>query len=128
VDTKNLVNNHRAIYNGNYQRTKITLIGHAAILVEMRGATWLMDPVFNDPFEEGAVVSCPKRKVYLDRMPKPHILIISHRHPDHFDIPSLAQVLRDCDAICPADLLIVYEGAWVFSSSSRLSYGADPFR
>ena len=87
---------------------KVTLLGHASILVEMNGATCLMDPVFADPFEDGAVVTCPKRKVYPDRLPKVDILIISHRHPDHFDISSLALLSRDCTAICPADPLIVY--------------------
>jgi hypothetical protein len=42
---------------------KVTLLGHASVLVEMNGATCLMDPVFFDPFEEGAVVSCPEQVV-----------------------------------------------------------------
>jgi L-ascorbate metabolism protein UlaG (beta-lactamase superfamily) len=87
---------------------RVTLLGHASILVEMNGATCLMDPVFVDPFEDGAVSFCPKRTIYPERLPSVDTLVISHRHPDHFDIPSLAQVPRDCDAICPADPLIVY--------------------
>lgn len=87
---------------------KITLIGHASVLVEMSGATCLMDPVFFDPFEEGAVVSCPRRTTHPERLPPIDILVISHRHPDHFDIPSLARVPRNCETICPADPLIVY--------------------
>ena len=46
---------------------RVTLLGHATILVEMGGTTCLMDPVFFDPFEEGAVVSCPKRNRLLRR-------------------------------------------------------------
>ena len=87
---------------------KITLLGHASLLVEMRGATCLMDPVFRDPFEEGAVTSCPRRTIHPERLPPIDLLIVSHRHPDHFDLASLAAVPRDCDAICPADPLIVY--------------------
>jgi UDP-MurNAc hydroxylase len=87
---------------------KVTALGHASILVELNGATCLMDPVFFDPFEEGAVVSCPKRIVYPEKLLPIDILVVSHRHPDHFDIPSLARISRDCDAICPADPLIVY--------------------
>jgi L-ascorbate metabolism protein UlaG (beta-lactamase superfamily) len=87
---------------------KITLLGHASLLVEMRGATCLMDPVFHDPFEEGAVTSCPRRTVHPERLPPIDLLVVSHRHPDHFDLASLAHVSRDCDAICPADPLIVY--------------------
>lgn len=87
---------------------KVTLLGHASILVELDGATCLMDPVFDDPFEEGAVVSCPKRTVDVEALPPVDLLIVSHRHPDHFDIPSLVRVPREADAICPADPLIVY--------------------
>jgi UDP-MurNAc hydroxylase len=87
---------------------KITLLGHASLLVEMQGTTCLMDPVFHDPFEEGAVTSCPRRTVYPERLPPIDMLIVSHRHPDHFDVSSLAAMPRDCDAICPADPLIVY--------------------
>ena len=39
-----------------------TLLGHAAVLVELAGATCLMDPVFFDLFEEGAVASSPRRR------------------------------------------------------------------
>jgi L-ascorbate metabolism protein UlaG (beta-lactamase superfamily) len=60
---------------------KITLPGHASILVEMDGATCRMDPIFFDPFEEGAVVSCPKRRVDPEKLPSIDILIVSHRPP-----------------------------------------------
>jgi hypothetical protein len=87
---------------------KVTLLGHASILVEMAGATCLMDPVIFDPFEEGAVTSCPKRTVFPDRLPRVDTLIVSHRHPDHFDLRSLALLPRDADVIVPGDPLIGY--------------------
>jgi UDP-MurNAc hydroxylase len=87
---------------------RITLLGHASVLVELDGATCLMDPVFRDPFEEGTVVSCPRRAIDVDALPRVDILIVSHRHPDHFDVASLDQVARDVEAICPPDPLIVY--------------------
>jgi UDP-MurNAc hydroxylase len=87
---------------------KVTLLGHASVLVEMEGATCLMDPVFFDPFEEGAVTSCPRRSIFPDRLPHVDTLIVSHRHPDHFDLPSLALVPRDADVILPADASIAY--------------------
>jgi hypothetical protein len=87
---------------------RITLLGHASLLVEMDGATCLMDPVFFDPFEEGAVVSCPKRCVDPAKLPRIDILIVSHRHPDHFDLRSLSHVPRTAEAIVPADPLIVH--------------------
>jgi len=87
---------------------RVTLLEHASILVEMEGGTCLMDPVFFDPFEEGAVVSCPKRRVFPDRLPPVDLIVISHRHPDHFDLRSLARLPRSADAIVPADPQIVY--------------------
>ena len=73
---------------------RVTLLGHASVLVEMEAATCLMDPVFFDPFEEGAVVSCPQRTVHVDRLPSIDLLVVSHRHPDHFDLRSLDQLPR----------------------------------
>ena len=87
---------------------KITLLGHASILVEMAGATCLMDPVLFDPFEEGAVTSCPRRSVFPHLLPRVDTLIVSHRHPDHFDLRSLALLPRDADVIVPGDPLIGY--------------------
>ena len=40
---------------------RVTLLGHASVLVELDGATCLMEPVLGDPFEEGTVTSCPRR-------------------------------------------------------------------
>jgi UDP-MurNAc hydroxylase len=59
---------------------RITLIGHASILVEMADAVCLMDPVFFDPFEEGAVTACPKRTVQPEKLPSIDLLVVSHRH------------------------------------------------
>lgn len=87
---------------------RVTLLGHASVLVELDGATCLMDPVLADPFEEGTVVSCPRRTIDVDRLTSIDLLVVSHRHPDHFDLPSLARIDRRADAVCPADPLIVY--------------------
>jgi len=87
---------------------RVTLIGHASLLFETRGGVLLMDPVFFDPFEEGAVGSCPARQVDVEKLPDIDYLVVSHRHPDHFDIPSLARTSRDCQVLCPSDPLVLY--------------------
>lgn len=87
---------------------QVTLLGHASVLVEMDGVRCLMDPVFQDPFEDGAVESCPRRAVHLDKLPPIDVLIISHSHLDHFDIPSLARLPRSCNVLCPKDQAITY--------------------
>jgi UDP-MurNAc hydroxylase len=50
----------------------------------------------------------PARTVDVERLGRVDLLVVSHRHPDHFDLPSLARLPRDADAICPADPLIMY--------------------
>ncbi|HET7505222.1 MAG TPA: MBL fold metallo-hydrolase [Kofleriaceae bacterium] len=90
---------------------KVTLLGHASVFVELDAVSCLMDPVFQDPFEDTAVVSCPRRTIDLDAIPPVNLLFISHAHLDHFDIPSLAHIARTsrgCDVVCPKDHVIVY--------------------
>jgi UDP-MurNAc hydroxylase len=90
---------------------KVTLLGHASVFIEMGSTRCLMDPVFLDPFEDAAVVSCPRRSVDLAAIPPIDLLVISHSHLDHFDIPSLAHIAktsRNCDVLCPEDKPIVY--------------------
>lgn len=87
---------------------RVTLLGHATVLVELDGANILMDPVLQDPFEDGAVASCPKRTIFADKLPPLSAIIISHAHPDHFDIPSLARLPRNVHVVCPDDRAIQY--------------------
>ena len=87
---------------------RVTLIGHASVLVELGDLVCLMDPVLFDPFEEGVVSSYPQRLVDTRSLPPADILIVSHRHPDHFDIRSLAALPRNCQVLCPPDPLIAY--------------------
>jgi hypothetical protein len=87
---------------------KVTLLGHASVLVETGAMRILMDPVLRDPFESGMVVSCPKRKIHLERLPPIDVVVVSHRHPDHFDLSSLDLLPRACQVVCPEDPLIAH--------------------
>jgi L-ascorbate metabolism protein UlaG (beta-lactamase superfamily) len=87
---------------------RCTLIGHATLLVETHEAVVLVDPVLRDPFEGGAVSSWPERTFDPRRMPAPDFIVISHRHPDHFDVPSLALLDRGAVVLLPRDPLIAH--------------------
>ncbi len=80
---------------------RATLIGHACWLVETTAGCVLMDPVLGDPFEEGTVTSCPRRAVRLEQLPALQGIVVSHRHLDHFDLPSLAVLDRGVPVFCP---------------------------
>ncbi len=58
----------QAMFTAGGTTVKATLLGHATVLVETGPMRILMDPVLQDPFETGMVVSCPKRVIDLERL------------------------------------------------------------
>lgn len=100
---------------------KLTLIGHASLLVEAQDVTILMDPVLSDPHQESLFDVYPRRVVHPGRMPHYDVIVLSHRHLDHFHIPSLAQLRRTAPIFVPDDrLLLDYVGRLGFTKIHRL--------
>lgn len=87
---------------------RVTLLGHASVLVEAQGRSFLVDPVFSDPFGEGAVASCPARTVDVERLPKIDVLVLTSAEPDHFDVATVAKLSRACVVVCPKHPSILY--------------------
>ena len=85
---------------------KFRCSGHASIFVETQDCKILMDPILFDPHAEGIEDICPKREVTVENIPEFDVLIISHRHLDHFDIRSLAALPKNVDVLIPKDKLI----------------------
>ncbi|MGK7951689.1 MAG: MBL fold metallo-hydrolase [Xenococcaceae cyanobacterium] len=85
---------------------RITMIGHASIFVESQDCNIIMDPVLFDPHCEDIEDICPKREVIHDKIPEFDVLVISHRHLDHFDIRSLASLPKNVDVFIPQDKLL----------------------
>ncbi|MBD2299677.1 MBL fold metallo-hydrolase [Nostoc sp. FACHB-87] len=85
---------------------KIQMIGHASIFVETQDCKVMMDPVLWDKFCEVTTSICPEREVIYDQIPEYDVLVISHRHLDHFDIRSLAYLPKNVDVFIPKDQLI----------------------
>jgi len=72
-----------------------TWLGHSTVLLKVDGTTILTDPVFSDRvgLNLGPVTLGLKRLVApaapLSRLPKVDLIVLSHAHMDHFDIPTL---------------------------------------
>jgi L-ascorbate metabolism protein UlaG (beta-lactamase superfamily) len=81
----------------------VELLGHATVLVRTSRTCILFDPVFSDPFEDGAVVSHPPRRIDPAALPPLDAIVLSHRHPDHLDPRSLTSLPRDLPLVCPHD-------------------------
>ena len=82
---------------------QIHMIGHASIFVETKDCNILMDPILFDPHSEGIEDVYPKREVDLENFPEFDLLVISHRHLDHFHLRSLASLPKDVDVLIPKD-------------------------
>ena len=87
---------------------RVTLLGHASVLIELSGRAVLVNPVFQDPFGEGMLVACPARQLATNRLPKIDLVVLSDAQPEHFDIATLARLPRDCTVVCPKDTRILY--------------------
>ncbi|ALK32694.1 MBL fold metallo-hydrolase [Burkholderia plantarii] len=87
---------------------QIHFLGHASLLIETSAGNILMDPVFGASHQEGLLDVFPKRALReLDAL-RFALLVISHRHLDHFDVETLAGLSRECRVIIPDDDLIAH--------------------
>lgn len=78
-------------------KTTVTYLGHATILVEMNGVRLMTDPLLR------ANVGPLRRQYPLPdpRMLDIDIVLISHLHGDHLDLPSLKKLGQDTQLLVP---------------------------
>lgn len=78
-----------------------TCLGHACWLCEADGLRVLFDPLVDEAHHGGIFEVVPRRRLVAERL-RPDLIMVSHRHPDHFDVPSLRKLL----AIDPEALVV----------------------
>jgi N-acyl-phosphatidylethanolamine-hydrolysing phospholipase D len=75
----------------------ITWIGHSTLLVRMGGVTLLTDPIFSDTAGPAPFLG-PRRLVPpgvpLDALPPIDLVLLSHDHYDHTDLPSVRELAK----------------------------------
>jgi L-ascorbate metabolism protein UlaG (beta-lactamase superfamily) len=78
---------------------RVTFLGHSTVLVEIGGVRILTDPVLFDRIG-------PLRRVGSSLDPGLHaaidLVLVSHLHLDHFDVPSLRMLGTDVRLVVPA--------------------------
>lgn len=76
---------------GGHQAPAITWIGHATVLAQFGGLNLLTDPIFSGRASPLSFVG-PKRHqppgVALQALPHIDLVLVSHNHYDHLDLPS----------------------------------------
>jgi L-ascorbate metabolism protein UlaG (beta-lactamase superfamily) len=74
---------------------RVTLIGHATLLIQVAGLNILTDPVWSERASPLSFVG-PKRvtppSIGMQDLPPIDLVLISHNHYDHLDTASLAQL------------------------------------
>ncbi|MEZ4381292.1 MAG: MBL fold metallo-hydrolase [Nannocystaceae bacterium] len=68
-------------------------LGHAMWLVEAAGLRLLCDPLLEPTHHGGVFEVVPAREVHAAAL-RPDFILVSHRHTDHFDVPSLDRLAR----------------------------------
>jgi len=75
----------------------VTWIGHATVLVQTRGLNILTDPIWSERASPFGTIG-PKRVrapgVRFDDLPRIDLVLVSHNHYDHMDLPTLKRLWR----------------------------------
>jgi L-ascorbate metabolism protein UlaG (beta-lactamase superfamily) len=103
-------------------------LGHSTVLLKVDGFTILTDPVFSSRvgLNFGPLTVGIKRLVDvalpIDELPPIDLILLSHAHMDHFDLPSIRQLengesrvvtaVRTCDLLRPRRFKEVHELRW----------------
>lgn len=76
-------------------------------LVEAAGLRLLFDPLLEPTHHGGVFEVVPRRRVAAEAL-RPDFVLVSHRHPDHFDVPSLRRLIAldpDLVVVTPDELV-----------------------
>ena len=74
---------------------RVTWIGHATVLIQTQGLNILTDPIWSDRASPFSFVG-PRRVrapgVRFEDLPKIDLIVVSHNHYDHLDLPTLKRL------------------------------------
>lgn len=76
---------------------RVTWIGHATVLVQTQGLNILTDPIWSErasPFSFAGPKRVRAPGVRFEDLPKIDLVLVSHNHYDHMDLPTLKRLWR----------------------------------
>ncbi len=74
---------------------RITFVGHATVLIQVAGLNILTDPMWSErasPFSFAGPKRVQAPGVAFDALPRIDVVLISHDHYDHLDLPTLRRL------------------------------------
>lgn len=92
----------QTLLHANQDKLTITWIGHSTFLIQLAGLTIVTDPVWASRMGFGRRLEEPG--LSLDEIPPVDIILLSHSHYDHMDIPSLKKLKGTPAVLVPEGL------------------------
>lgn len=87
-------------------------------LVEAAGLRLLFDPLLGATYHDGVFAPVPRRRVDVGAL-RPDVIVVTHRHPDHFDVESLDQLAQRYP-----DAVVLTADVFVGQVCQRLGFGS----
>ncbi len=84
----------------------VEYLGHACYFIRTPDVSVLVDPLVEERFQDDTAEVFPRRAIDLDAMPAPDIIVITHCHPGHLEVASLARFDRRTQVLHPKDATI----------------------
>lgn len=105
---------------------RLGYLGHASWLLEAGGLRLITDPVLSETYHDGVFEVYPRRSIDLHAL-DPTVIVVTHRHPDHFDVPTLHRLgarFPDARVITSDPLIVETARAFGFTDVQRVGEGA----
>ena len=90
--------------------SSLTWIGHASFLLRMGGLYVTIDPIWSERIQ-GVVKRLARPGVALELVPKIDVVLVSHNHYDHLDLPTLKRIGPGALYVVPLGMASVLKGA-----------------
>lgn len=85
----------------------VTWIGHSSFFLRLAGRSILLDPVFSDycaPFPAQSLKRRAPPGIPFESVAHPDLVLITHNHYDHLDLPTILRLPPDTKFIVPLGL------------------------
>lgn len=104
----------------------VTWVGHSSFLLQIGGRNVLLDPVWSDRASPVSFAG-PRRHVppgvKFDSLPPIDLVLVSHDHYDHLDLPTVRRLVREHpDAVWLAPLGV---GSWLTRRGAKVAAELD---